>query len=229
MDHFNALIDQIYARCNTREFKERERLRKENSERNKKNVLALEEAMFSEEAGRSRWLVLSLTLRYKPKYRRWITPEMIQQHRDRFLAARRFNNLMSGIRNHVWTIEQAEVGGLHLHVILFYVADSNHDAYIAKQIGEYWENIVTEGKGDYWNSNDRVLKKKYEERGHGIGVGQINWNDLEKRYALRINLVYLAKGEQYLMSKCTGGIRTFGMGVVRHKIKSGRPRVVSSD
>jgi hypothetical protein len=224
MECFNALIEQVYARCNTREFKERERLRKVNSERNKQNVLALEETMFSEESGMSRWLILSLTLRYKPKYRRWITPAIIQQHRERFFAACHFNKLMAGIENQVWSIEQAEVAGLHLHVILFYSAESNHDEHIAKLICEYWVNVVTDGKGDYWNSNDPKLKKKYEERGHGLGVGQINWNDFAKREALRVNLVYLAKAEQYLMSKLTSGIHTFGMGLVRKKAKSGRPR-----
>ncbi|CAL60687.1 conserved hypothetical protein [Herminiimonas arsenicoxydans] len=224
MDLFNKLIEQVYACCQGREFKERERLRKANAERNKKNVLALEEAMFSEETGRSRWIILSLTLRYKPSYRRWITPDIIQQHRDRFFAARRFNELMSGIKNYVWTIEQGEDTGLHLHVILFYSADSNHDEYIAMQIGKYWENIVTEGKGDYWNSNGGKLKKGYAEKGHGVGVGQINWNDLAKRDALRINLVYLAKTEQYLMIKVANSIHTFGTGQVPKKAKSGRPR-----
>lgn len=224
MDWFNALIERVYAHCQTREFKERERLRAGNAERNKHNALALEEEMFSEERGRSRWLVLSLTLRYKPKYRRWITPDIIQQHRDRLLAARRFNKLMAGIKNYVWAIEQGEDTGLHLHVILFYSADSNHDEYIAMQIGEYWEHIVTEGKGDYWNSNDGRLKEGYRKKGHGVGVGQIDWDEYEKREALRINLAYLAKAEQYLLIKATDDIHTFGMGQVPQKVKLGRPR-----
>lgn len=224
MDWFNALIEQVRARCQAREFKERERLREANAERNRQNVLALEEEMFSEEVGRSRWLILSLTLRYKPMHRRWITPEILQQHRDRFFAARRFNKLMSGIKNYVWAIEQGEDAGLHLHVILFYSAESNRDEYIAMQIAEYWANVVTEGKGDYWNSNEGKLKEVYEKRGHGIGVGQINWNDADKRTALRRNLGYLAKTEQYLMIKAAVGIHTFGMGQVPKKVKSGRPR-----
>ncbi|MFM0642191.1 inovirus-type Gp2 protein [Paraburkholderia metrosideri] len=224
MDVFDTLIEQVRVRCQSREFKERERLRETNAEKNKQNVLALEDAMFREETGRSRWLVLSLTLRYKPKFRRWITPETVQEHRDRFFAARRFNKLMSGIRNYVWAIEQGEDTGLHLHVILFYSAEHNRDEFIAKQIGEYWEEVVTEGKGDYWNSNAEWLKRSYEKRGHGIGVGQINWNDTGKRQALRANLAYLAKAEQYLMIKGSERIRTFDMGQVPKKVKSGRPR-----
>ncbi|MGG2042837.1 hypothetical protein [Burkholderia gladioli] len=224
MDAFDMLIEKIRERCESREFKERERLRETNAEKNKTNVLALEEAMFSKETGRARWLVLSLTLRYKPQFRRWITPEVIQQHRDRFFVARRFNTLMSGIKNYVWAIEQGEDTGLHLHVILFYSGEHNHDEHIAKQIGEYWVNVVTEGKGDYWNSNTERLKRSYETRGHGIGVGQVNWNDTKKREALRKNLMYLAKSEQYLMIKGAERVRTFDMGRVRKKGKAGRPR-----
>lgn len=228
MDVFNMLIEQIHARCQSREFKESERLRKKNAERNTQRALAFEQAMFSEETGRSRWLILSLTLRYKPEYRDSITPELIQQHRDRFFAARRFNKLIAGIKGYVWAIEEGEDAGLHLHVILFYSVDSNHDEFIAQQIGEYWVNVVTEGKGDYWNSNAGRLKLFYEEHGHGVGVGQINWNDACKRKALRTNLVYLAKAEQYLMLKGASRIRTFDMGRVPKKGKSGRPRADSS-
>lgn len=224
MDAFNILIEKIRARCRSREFKERERLRAANAEKNKQKVLALEEAMFSKETGRSRWLVLSLTLRYKPQFRRWITPEVIQQHRDRFFAARRYNTLISGVKNYVWTIEQGEDTGLHLHVILFYSPEHNHDEHIAKLIGEYWVNVVTEGKGDYWNSNQAKLKEGYKKK-RGVGVGQINWNDAEKRKVLRENLVYLAKSEQYLMIKGAHRIRTFDMGQVPMRVKAGRPRV----
>jgi len=224
MDVFDMLIEYIRLRCQSREFKERERLRLANAERNRLNVLALEEAMFSQDTGRSRWLLLSLTLCYKPRFRRWITPETIQQHRDRFFAARRFNALMSGIKNYVWAIEQGEDAGLHLHVILFYSAERNHDEFIAKQIGEYWVEVVTEGQGDYRNSNAAPLKKIYETRGHGVGVGQINWNDVGKRDALRKNLVYPAKAEQYLLVKGMENMHTFGMGQPPKKVKAGRPR-----
>ncbi|WP_231600720.1 MULTISPECIES: inovirus Gp2 family protein [Burkholderia] len=87
---------------------------------------------------------------------------------------------MSSIKNYVWVIEQREVAGLHLHVILFYSAVHNHNEHVAKQIGEYWANVVTEGNGDYWNSNEKWRKRYDEKRGHGVGVGQIDWNDSKK-------------------------------------------------
>lgn len=224
MDVFDRLIKSIRERCETREFKERERLRTLNAERNKQNVLAFERAMFDEKAGRSRWLVLSLTLRYKPEFRDQITPELIAEHRRRFFGAKRTNALIGGIVSQVWAIEQGEDTGLHLHVILFYSADHNRDEYIAQLICEYWVEIVTKGMGDYWNSNSGALKESYKTYGHGIGVGQINWYDTLKRGALRENLKYLAKASQYLMLKSADRIHTFGMGQLPQKVKSGRPR-----
>ncbi len=222
MRSINMLIEEISVRCQSREFKERERLRELGARRNEESVLGMEQSMFE---AKSRWLVLSLTLRYKPKYRRWITPELVQKHRDRFFDARHFNKLISGIRNYVWTIEQGEDTGLHLHVMLFYSSDHNHDEFIAKQICQYWINVVTDGKGQCWNSNQAWLKRRYEKYGHGVGVGQIDWSDAKKREALRKNLVYLAKAEQYLIRwNVAQRVRTFGMGEVPKRGKAGRPR-----
>jgi len=228
MDVFDELIERIRERCRSPEFKEQARLRLLNTKKNERNLLARENAMFSAETGRSRWLILSLTLGYKPGFRRRITPETIQEHRNRFFAARRFNKLMSGIENYAWAIEQGEDAGLHLHVILFYSPDHNHDAFIAQQIGEYWGDVVTDGKGSYWNSNASERKSGYATHGHGIGVGQINRGDTKKRQALKINLLYLAKAQQYLMIRCSEHIRTIGMGKRPKKKKSGRPRADSA-
>jgi hypothetical protein len=219
-DSFNELIKRVSDRVKSREFKERERWRRKNAERNEENVLEMNEEMYRV---RSRWLILVLTLNYKKECRRWITLDEIQKHRDKFFAARRYNNLMEGIENYVWAIEQGEKTGFHLHVILYYSAKHQRDVWLAQQVGEYWANVVTEGKGAYWNSNAR--KAFHERRGHGIGTGQIDRKDGLKRESLRKNLLYLAKASQYLMIKGDDRVRTFGMGRVPGKLKSGRPRI----
>ncbi|MGG1946824.1 hypothetical protein AB1286_18745 [Trinickia sp. NRRL B-1857] len=228
MDVFNRLIDEVRVRCQSREFKERERLRLESAKKNASNALALEEAMFSPERGRSRWLVIFLSFSYKSKFRRWITLDDVQRHRERFFAAKKFNKLVSGIKNFVWKIEQGEKSGFHLHMVLFYSAEYNHDVSIARQLGDYWENVVTKGKGDYHNSNADARNGVYDFRGFGVAVGQVNWNDTRKRAALRKLLKYLAKAEQYLLIKTAGNMHTFGMGELPGKVKSGRPRVAST-
>uniref|UniRef100_UPI00164235AB hypothetical protein n=1 Tax=Paraburkholderia sp. BCC1885 TaxID=2562669 RepID=UPI00164235AB len=131
-DWFNTLIEKVSARVRTREFTERERLRRKNAERNAENVLAMDDEMFSKAKGRSRWVILILTLNYKKQYRRWITLDEIQKHREKFFKARRYNKLMSGIKNYVWTIEQGEKTGFHLHVILYYEAKHKRDVSLAQ-------------------------------------------------------------------------------------------------
>ncbi|HKR38403.1 MAG TPA: hypothetical protein VJU59_01790 [Paraburkholderia sp.] len=218
-DSFNDLIKRVYEHVNTREFKERERARRNNAKRNEENVLAMNEEMYKV---RSRWVILMLTLNYEKPYRRWITLEDIQRHRAKFFRARIFNRLMAGIKNYVWTIEQGETTGFHLHVILYYEAKHKRDVSLAQRIGEYWADVVTEGKGAYWNSNAR--KVFHARFGHGVGTGQIDRKDSEKRESLKKNLLYLAKASQYLMIKGAERVRTFDKGRVPERLKMGRPR-----
>ncbi|QDH62318.1 inovirus Gp2 family protein [Pandoraea pnomenusa] len=228
MDLFNTLIERIRTRCRSRKFKEAERLSRLNTKRNVKRLMELEGRMFSdgghESEGRSRWLVLWLTLGYEKRYRGSITPEVIKEHRDKLLASRRLTGPMRRVKNYVWTIEEGDDVGLHMHVVIFYASDRNHDEYYARQIGEYWVNSVTRGIGDYWNGNTPERKRHYRTKGFGVGVGQINSGDAEMRTSLRKVLEYMAKADQYLRSKGLQRMRTIGWGKVPKKIKAGRKR-----
>lgn len=176
------------------------------AERNEARVLQFEQAMFDR---RSRYLVLVLTLNYQPAYQQWITFEDIQQHRDRLLNNRRNNQLLADIEGYVWKIEEGgNSGGLHLHLILFYSGRHQLDVQIAQSVGKYWKHVITDGIGDYWNSNaERDFHARF---GHGIGTGQIDRNDHAKREALRINMRYLAKDEQQVTCKTSPYDRLFG-------------------
>ncbi|MGN3963220.1 hypothetical protein ACS0ZG_09555 [Burkholderia gladioli] len=220
---FNNLIAKINERCQSREFKERERLLKVHVNRNIEKVQAFEEKLFSDEMGRARWLVLELTLKYESKFRGSITLDDVIKHRDTFFRARGYNNMMSCIKAYVWAIEEGEDTGFHLHVILFCLPITKDDERLANQIGDYWEDAVTEGRGRYWNSNRADLKPSYERK-HGIGVGLIEHSDREMRSSLLVNLLYLAKAEQQLQVRAEGNVHTFGMSGVPKKEKMGRPR-----
>lgn len=182
------------------------RINSRQAERNEARALQHEQVMF---AHRSRYLVLVLTLNYQPAYRQWITLEIIQQHRDRLLNNGRNNKLLQGIEGYVWKIEEGGMsGGLHLHLIIYYSGKHQADVQIARSIGEYWKHAITDGIGDYWNSNaDRDFHARF---GHGIGTGQIDRNNHAKREALRINLRYLAKEEQQVTCKTSPYDRMFG-------------------
>lgn len=222
-DLFNQLISKIRGLCDTRRFKTKLQRRERNARRNEAKGLALEANMYD---WKSRHLILMLHFGYKPEHRSAITLKEIQTHRDRFLNNRRMNRLLRGINGFIWKIEQGEKTGLHLHVLIFYSPKSQRDVFIAKKIGEYWVNVVTlRGKGAYWNSN--ADKRRHAKYGHGVGTGEIDRTADQKREALRENIRYLAKSDQYLLETEAENSHTFGTSQPRKKKKAGRPRVVT--
>lgn len=217
---FNNVITKVAEIVASKQFRDRLRVRKRNAERNEETGLEIEQKVF---ANRSRQLVLMLHFGYQEQYRSQVRLEEIQKHRKKFFNNCRSNKLLGGICDYLWKLEEGDESGLHLHVLIFYTADSCRDVYIAQQLGEYWKNVVTEGKGQYWNSN--ANKAFHEKYGHGIGTGEINWDDDAKREALRENIRYMTKADQFLKIKCGEHSRLFGTSQVEEKKKPGRPRV----
>jgi hypothetical protein len=225
VEWFNELIVKIHERCQSRKFKERMRLIEVHRQRSFDRVIAFGEELFSEENGRACWLVIELTLQYESKYRGSVTLDVVQNHRDKFFKARRNSSgPMSCAEAYAWAIEEGEDTGFHLHVVLFCLPVTKDDERLANQIGDFWNEEVTEGRGKYWNSNRADLKPRYEKHGHGVGVGLIEHHDKMKRTSMLINLLYLAKAEQQLQIKAEGNVHTFGMSDVPKKQKVGRPR-----
>lgn len=221
---FNGLIVKIHERCQSRKFKERVRLLEIHRKRSIRNVAAFEQKMFCPDAGWARWLVLELTLKYESKYRGSITLDEVINHRDTFFRSRDYNYMMSCVKAYVWAIEEGEDIGFHLHVVLFCLPVTKDDERLANQIGDYWEDVVTQGKGTFHNSNRADLKPRYEMYGHGIGVGLIEHDNRKMRGSLLENLIYLAKTEQQLQIRAAGNVHTFGTSDVPKKEKVGRPR-----
>ena len=183
-----------------------QKLQQRKADRNAARAMQFEQAMFD---SRSRYLILVLTLGYRPERRHEITLDLLREHRNRLFNNRRCNELLQCINGHVWKIEEGQnSGGLHFHVVIFYSGDHRADILIAKRIGEYWVDVVTQGMGAYWNSN--AAKDAHAEFGHGIGTGPINRNDDTKREALRQNLRYLAKDDQHVETRTNRHSRMFG-------------------
>ncbi|WP_017772468.1 inovirus-type Gp2 protein [Paraburkholderia kururiensis] len=224
-DWFNELIVKIHEKCQSRKFKERTRLIEVHMLRSFDRAVAFSNDLFSEEHGRSCWQVIELTLQYESQYRGSITLDDVMKHRDKFFRMRwSENHLMSCVKAYAWAIEEGEDTGFHLHVVLFCLPVTRDDEALANQIGDFWSEVVTEGKGKFHNSNREDLKPRYEKYGHGVGVGLIEHDDKEKRLSMLINLLYLAKAEQQLQIKAAGNVHTFGLSDAPKKEKAGRPR-----
>lgn len=175
--------------------------------RNRERALAFEEAMFN---WRSRHLLLFLTFTYKSEFRPFIAFEDIQRDRDNFFNNVRFNQMLQGINGVIWKIEEGDQqGGLHMHLVIFYDGRHRADVHLAECIGEYWANVVTCGRGQYWNSN--ADKGKFKRRPWGDATGQIDRGDHVKRDALRTYLKqYIAKDSQHVSSRTNPHSRMFG-------------------
>lgn len=215
---FNEVTSKVSEIVRSSAFKERVRVRARNAARNEAKGLAIEQKVFE---NKSRQLVLMLHFGFQEQHRSKITFDEIQKYRKKFFNNCRTNKLLRGIVDYIWKLEEGDESGLHLHVLIFYTADSCRDVYIAQRIGEYWVK-VTDGKGQYWNSNaDKWFHEKY---GHGVGTGEINWNDDAKRESLRKNIRYMTKADQFLKMKYGERSHLFGTSQVEEKKKSGRPR-----
>ena len=125
-------------------------------------------------------------------------------------------------------IAKKEIGedkGVHIHVAIIYNGNIvREDITKAQQIGEYWKNNITKGKGVFHNCSKNEYKNK--------AVGVIDYKDEEKRKIFDEKvLTYLCKDEQSIDSLKTNiKDRAFTRGIAK-KIKSnaGRPRSVNND
>lgn len=152
-----------------------------------------------------------------------IALEEVQNDRNRFFANIKGKpSLFEHLLGYVWTIECGRVAGYHLHMMLFF--DGSHvqkHEYIAQEIGKYWQNVITNGRGYFENCN--LKKKKY---GDSWALGVIDHWDTIKREKLVNAMSYFCKTNQLVQVVPYAGCRLFGCGFIhRHrKAPGGRPR-----
>ncbi|MCG3671869.1 inovirus-type Gp2 protein [Aliarcobacter butzleri] len=116
--------------------------------------------------------------------------------------------------------ELGEDKGVHIHVAIIYNGNIvREDITKAQQIGEYWKNNITKGKGVFHNCSKNEYKNK--------AVGIIDYKDEEKRKIFDEKvLTYLCKDEQSIDSLKTNiKDRVFTRGIApKKKSNTGRPR-----
>lgn len=167
--------------------------------------------------------VIRLDLGYKKEVARTASLDDINKDLTHLLNNRRakpsvFGNMIGYIAKREYTEEK----GPHIHSLLFFDGQKiNKDAYKGDQIGEYWENQITNGKGIFHNCNRE--KNKYAE----CALGMIDHTDKAKRTVLKEKVIpYLCKDEQSIEQiKTPGNKRSFTRGISpRKKSNAGRPR-----
>ncbi|MDR5814982.1 inovirus-type Gp2 protein [Caballeronia sp. LZ033] len=121
----------------------------------------------------------------------------------------------------VWRIEWSRASGYHLHAaFIFDGSKVKKHEWLGEQIGQYWVNTITQGRGLYHNCNRD--KHKHGER---WGIGEIGHSDTIKRGKLMCALSYLAKRSQYVYVKPSVKCKCFGTGrMPSARSAAGRPR-----
>lgn len=118
--------------------------------------------------------------------------------------------------------------GYHFHLLLFFDGSkrsNQSDIYLAKEIGEYWKNVITPGRGRYWNSNAR--KQNFQFLGR-LGVGTIHASDENTIENLLHIVRYFCKKEQFCKPLASPKTKLLRKGKTPKlpRVKPGRPRSV---
>ncbi|MDO9144528.1 inovirus-type Gp2 protein [Rhodoferax sp.] len=214
------MVDEIRREAATVAFKKSVTRRQENSTKKFQSSRQYVNRIF---AWRNRLEVIRVDLEYRTDKEE---PSLAQARSDlaHFMENRRHNRLFDDIGGYIWSLEYGGRGrGYHFHVIFFFDGSKvQKDTYIARKIGEYWVDVVTKGRGAYYNCNGN--KKRYQ-RLNRLGIGRIESDDEQKRHNLDHVVQYLTKKDYCLMPEFDGG-RVFGKGKSPriNTLGVGRPR-----
>lgn len=173
----------------------------------------------------SKLMVVRIDLAFKRELVRDITIHEAIKCFDIFLrSSRRKRSIFRHSIGYIAKLEYSRLKGYHYHLILFFNGQFvMAHAYHGEQVGKYWRDDVTAGKGTYYNCN------RHANRYKRCGIGVILSSDSVKQDNLLYALGYLAKSEQMVEVKTKKGQRTFFRGQPRErKSSAGRPRVGSS-
>ena len=223
---FNQLISAIRHKCHSPCFNARVINRQREHNRNFREYSEYVNGLFSRW---SRLLVVRIDLSYLVEHdeqnnrtRHLVTLEDVKADLKRLLSNKRHNTIFDDLVGYVWKLEYGDLKGYHYHLILLFNGNNvKGDFKKGKEIGEYWRDVITKGRGYYFNCNGK--KSDYAH----LGIGMINAEGEEDAH-LRFNLIhyvmrYLVKSDQYLKVKLKMNDRSIGKGLMpKKKSNAGR-------
>ena len=129
-------------------------------------------------------------------------------------------NDSSDLELYVLKTEYGEDRNVHFHTFFFYDGQKvQKDMIKGEDIGKYWSENVTSGKGTYYSCNRNDYKDNQ-------AIGMLDYRDTEKRRNLDYAMAYLVKEEQSIEAlKENEKDRTIRRGTMpKSKGNIGRPR-----
>jgi len=212
--YLNSIVEEARSEAASDGFKKSIDSYNRASNKNYKALVGYVESLFE---CYSRMLVLRVDFGYAKENSR-VGLDVVTEDLNRFLENRRSNGLFERMVGYVWKLEYTRKKGFHYHMVFFFNgAHVREDVVIAKMIGEYWRDVVTKGRGIYYNCN--------ADKGHykRCGIGMMKHDDVEMREGLHDALRYITKSDAYM--KLQVGKRCLGRGErPKEKDTRGRPR-----
>lgn len=148
--------------------------------------------------------------------------EEVQLDRKRLFANMKGKpSLFEHLLGYVTRIECSPLAGYHMHLVLFFNgAKVQQLDWLAQQIGEYWVERITKGRGRFHNCN-----RDWNEKHPNYGIGMINHDEDVKRANLREKvLAYLCKADQSVEVLPYKGCNLFSAEILHRGRAKGRGR-----
>lgn len=191
------------------------------NKRNQRRLHHLIDQLFNDY---SKLLVVRLDLYLGKDYADVNTYEYMNAAFERLRNNMRFNRLFEHYITYTARIEYGSDRRWHYHVVFFFDGQKvKHDYTLAKLLGKYWINVITDGLGGYHSAN--MNKDDYPV----FAVGMIVHDDLQRIANLKEALKYLVKeeaGEPVRLDAAGKAYRSYRQGVYKPRdSRLGRPRV----
>ncbi|WP_417516357.1 YagK/YfjJ domain-containing protein [Marinobacter sp.] len=218
----NELVDDIKSEAHSTKFKKTIRRFDKAARKRSKSLSQYVEALFNKH---SRLLVVRVDLSYRSEY--FQTEELrekVKQVKNDWSKMQRdlYQGIpVPGMLGFACKLEYGHLKGFHFHLLVFYDgAKYRKDIVLAKLIGKHWAEVITNGRGTYYNCNKN--KGKYRR----LGIGVINHFDSEKVSNLKGYVSeYLVKVDYWvrLLPEC-GRVFFRGNMPKMKSLRRGRPR-----
>lgn len=208
MDTLNEFIDYIRQSGKNKEVKRIIRNFKRNSENNVESVNWLIDQLFQRHGS---LLVIRVDLSYKAEINDSYSIEQLyaqaKADREHLFDNIRANRKLFGdaYLGYIWKLEFGFYKKFHYHFVFFFNESKvGRDVNKAMSIGEYWNNVITNGRGSYFNCNAK--KSDYQH----LGIGTIDYYDVEAIDNLKRAANYLTKADYHVKMIANAGDRIFG-------------------
>jgi hypothetical protein len=212
---FNALVTNIRSEWKLKKIQVKVDERKEKASDQKEDYCKYADSLFDNRyyQGCARLVVLRIDLFYQKHYADSMSVVDIAKDLDHLLENARCNSLFRFKKGQIAKLEYGAGKGIHWHVIFFFDGSKRKNSShikLTEDIGEYWVNVITNGRGGYWNSN--ASTDRFDKYGR-LGIGVINWNDTALRTNLKEYVIrYLCKVDQFIRPKWGRKVRLFRRG-----------------